>query len=131
MPRAAGRLIGLAALLLAVATLIGALGAHLLRERLTAEQFAILQTAVHYQFFHSLGLLAVGVLACTHGSRMLEVAGGLLGAGVVLFSGSLYLLLAGAPRMVGVLTPLGGVCLIAGWALLAFVALRARASAAT
>lgn len=128
MPRAARRLIGIAALLLAIATLIGAVSTHLLRERLTAEQFSILQTAVHYQFFHSLGLLAVGVLALRHDVRLVRAAGGLLCAGIVLFSGSLYLLVAGAPRMVGVLTPLGGVCLIAGWLVLALMALRTRTS---
>ena len=86
-----------AALLLALATAIGALGAHLLRVRLTPERYEILQTAVHYQFFHALGLLV----------------------GVVLFSGSLYGLLAGAPRALGILTPLGGLSLIGGWCLAA------------
>jgi uncharacterized membrane protein YgdD (TMEM256/DUF423 family) len=128
MPVAARRLIALAAILLAVATLIGALGAHVLRARLSTDQIAILETAVHYQFFHSLGLLAVGVLAVTHGGRLLHVAGALIGAGIVLFCGSLYLLLAAAPRVIGVLTPFGGLCLIAGWLLVALVALRARAA---
>jgi uncharacterized membrane protein YgdD (TMEM256/DUF423 family) len=128
MPVAARRLIALAAVLLATATLVGALGAHVLREQLAADRFAILQTAVHYQFFHSLGLLAVGVLALTHGSRQLHVAGALLAAGIVLFCGSLYLLLIGVPRVFGVLTPIGGLCLIAGWLLVAVVALRKRAA---
>jgi uncharacterized membrane protein YgdD (TMEM256/DUF423 family) len=126
MPLAARRLIGTAALLLALATIIGALGAHWLREQLSADQFAVLQTAVHYQFFHSLGLLAVGVLALRHSGRLVQAAGILLGAGIVLFSGSLYLLLAGAPGLLGVLTPLGGACLIAGWLLVALMAWRAR-----
>lgn len=124
MPVAARRLIALAAILLAAATLIGALGAHVLREQLAADRFAILQTAVHYQFFHSLGLLAIGVLALTHGSRLLHGAGLLLATGIVLFSGSLYLLLAGVPRAFGLLTPIGGLCLIAGWVLVAVVVLR-------
>jgi len=130
MPIAARRLIALAAVLLALATLVGALGAHVLREQFAPDRFAILQTAVHYQFFHSLGLLALGVLAASHASRLLHVAGALLGAGIVVFCGSLYLLLAGAPRVFGVLTPIGGVCLIAGWLLVAVLALRNRPLAA-
>jgi uncharacterized membrane protein YgdD (TMEM256/DUF423 family) len=129
MPTAARRLIASAAVLLALATLVGALGAHLLRARLSLDRFDIFETAVLYQFFHSLGLLAVGVLAVAHGSRLLHVAGALLAAGIVLFCGSLYLLVAAAPRVFGVLTPLGGLCLIAGWVLVALVALRQRAAA--
>jgi uncharacterized membrane protein YgdD (TMEM256/DUF423 family) len=129
MPRAARRLIASAALLLALATLVGAVGSHLLRTRLSVARFDVFETAVLYQFFHSLGLLAVGVLAVTHGSRLLHVAGAILAAGIVLFCGSLYLLIAAAPRLIGVLTPLGGLCLIAGWLLVAFVALRQRAAA--
>jgi uncharacterized membrane protein YgdD (TMEM256/DUF423 family) len=129
MPTAARRLIASAAVLLALATLIGAIGSHLLRARLSIDRFDIFETAVLYQFFHSLGLLAVGVLALTHGSRLLHVAGAILAAGIVLFCGSLYLLIAAAPRVIGVLTPLGGLCLIAGWVLVALVALRKRAAA--
>jgi uncharacterized membrane protein YgdD (TMEM256/DUF423 family) len=127
MPVAARRLIALAALLLAVATLVGALGAHVLSARLAADRFSIFETAVLYQFFHGLGLLAVGVLAINYGSRLLHVAGALLGVGIVLFSGSLYLLLAGVPRVLGVLTPLGGLCRILGWLLVALAVLRRRA----
>jgi uncharacterized membrane protein YgdD (TMEM256/DUF423 family) len=129
MPPAARRLIALAALLLALATLVGALGAHLLRARLSAGQFSIFETAVLYQFFHSLGLLALGVLAISYGSRLLHVAGALLATGIVLFSGSLYLLIVGVPRVFGVLTPLGGVCLILAWLLVAVSVLRTRLAA--
>jgi uncharacterized membrane protein YgdD (TMEM256/DUF423 family) len=104
-----------AAVLLAFATLIGALGAHALKGRLSAEHYDVLQTAVHYQFFHALGLLALGLLLDRLPRRGLRVAGWLLFAGVLLFCGSLYLILAGAPRVIGVLTPLGGLALIAGW----------------
>jgi uncharacterized membrane protein YgdD (TMEM256/DUF423 family) len=129
MPVAARRLIAFAAVLLALATLVGAIGAHLLPARLSIDRFDIFETAVLYQFFHSLGLLAVGVLSVTHGSRLLHLAGAILAAGIVLFCGSLYLLVAAAPRGIGVLTPLGGLCLIAGWFLIAVVALRKRAPA--
>jgi uncharacterized membrane protein YgdD (TMEM256/DUF423 family) len=116
------RLCALAALLLALATAIGALAAHGLKGRLGVEQAAVLQTAVQYQFFNALGLLALGGLIERWPRRALRAAGALLAVGLVLFSGSLYLLLAGAPVMLGVLTPIGGVALILGW-LLAAVAL--------
>jgi uncharacterized membrane protein YgdD (TMEM256/DUF423 family) len=115
MQAEARRFCQLAAVLLALATLIGALGAHALRGRLSAERYEVLQTAVHYQFFHALGLLAVGVLLERLPRRALRVGGWSLLAGVLLFCGSLYGLLAGAPRLIGVLTPIGGLALIAGW----------------
>jgi uncharacterized membrane protein YgdD (TMEM256/DUF423 family) len=111
----ARRFCQLAALLLACATLIGALGAHALRSRLSADRYEVLQTAVHYQFFHALGLMLLGVLLDRLPRRALRTAAWLVFAGVLLFCGSLYLILAGAPRAIGVLTPLGGLALIAGW----------------
>ena len=79
----------------------------------------MLQTALHYQFFHALGLLGLGLLLDRLPLRTLKAAGWLLFAGVLLFCGSLYLLLAGAPQLVGVLTPVGGLALIAAWCLIA------------
>jgi uncharacterized membrane protein YgdD (TMEM256/DUF423 family) len=110
------------AVLMALATIIGALAAHTLRDRLPAVRYEVLQTAVLYQFIHALGLLLLGALERQRQDRLLRMAADLLLAGVLLFSGSLYLLLAGAPVAIGALTPLGGLCLIAGW-LLAAVAL--------
>jgi len=105
----------LATVLLALATLAGALSAHALKQRLSAERFEVLQTAVHYQFLHALGLLGLGLLLERVPRPLLLWAGWLVFAGVLLFSGSLYLLLGGAPSALGVLTPLGGLALIAGW----------------
>lgn len=113
-----------AALLLALATGLGAIGAHALRSRLTPGQYELLQTAVQYQFIHALGLLLIGTLAERNARRGLRIAADLLLAGVLLFCGSLYLLLAGAPRLFGVLTPIGGACLIAGWCVAACALLR-------
>jgi uncharacterized membrane protein YgdD (TMEM256/DUF423 family) len=124
----ARRFCQLAALLLALATLIGAVGAHALLGRLSAGQYDVLQIALHYQFFHALGLLGLGLLLDRLPLRTLQVAGWLLFAGVLLFCGSLYLLLAGAPRLLGVLTPIGGLALIAAWCLAA-VAIGGRAAA--
>jgi uncharacterized membrane protein YgdD (TMEM256/DUF423 family) len=128
MRATARRFCQLAALLLALATLIGAVGAHALLGRLSATGYDVLQTALHYQFFHALGLLGLGILLDRLPLRTLQVAGWLLFAGVVMFCGSLYLLLAGAPRLVGVLTPVGGLALIAAWCLAA-VAVGSRAAA--
>jgi uncharacterized membrane protein YgdD (TMEM256/DUF423 family) len=128
MRATARRFCQLAALLLALATLIGAVGAHALKGSLSADRYDVLQTALHYQFFHALGLLGLGILLDRLPLRTLQAAGWLLFTGVLLFCGSLYLLLAGAPRLVGVLTPVGGLALIAAWCLAA-VALGGRAAA--
>jgi uncharacterized membrane protein YgdD (TMEM256/DUF423 family) len=123
----ASRIGALAAILLALATIVGALGAHALKGRLGADQYDVLQTAVHYQFFHSLGLLGLALLLDRLPSPTLGVAAWLLFAGIVLFSGSLYALIAGAPRLIGVLTPLGGLALIVSWCLVALVLIRGSA----
>jgi len=112
-------------LLLALATAIGAFAAHALKAQLSADRFAVLQTAVLYQFIHALGLLILGVFAAQRAIRGLALAISLLLIGVVFFSGSLYLLLCGAPRLLGVLTPVGGLCLIAGWCVAAWALWRA------
>jgi uncharacterized membrane protein YgdD (TMEM256/DUF423 family) len=116
-----------AASLLAAATLIGALGAHALKVKMSPDRFEVLQTAVYYQFFHATGLLGLGVALERTPSRALAAAAWLVLWGVLLFCGSLYLLLAGAPRLIGALTPLGGVCLIGGWCAAAWGWLPARA----
>jgi uncharacterized membrane protein YgdD (TMEM256/DUF423 family) len=117
--RAAQRFLIAGAALMALATIVGAVGTHALRPHLSPDRFEILQTAVHYQFFQALGLMAIGLIAERRPARCINMAGWLVLIGVVLFSGSLYLLLAGAPRLVGVLTPVGGASLIAGWICLA------------
>ncbi|MOA49425.1 hypothetical protein D3C78_1723060 [compost metagenome] len=82
-------------------------------------------TGVLYQLVHALALLGVGVLALRWRSRLLTVAGGLFAGGILLFSGSLYLLTLSGLR-VGPVTPLGGVCLLAGWLCLGVAAWRAQ-----
>ncbi len=91
------------------------------------DRYEVLQTAVHYQFFHALGLLGIGLLLDRTPAAALTAAGWLVFAGVVLFSGSLYALLAGAPHLIGLLTPIGGVALIAGWCICALAVLQERA----
>jgi uncharacterized membrane protein YgdD (TMEM256/DUF423 family) len=108
-----------AAILLTLATLLGALGAHALQGRLSPSQLESYEVAVRYQFFHSLGLLVVGMTLRSTSSGLLTGSAWALLGGIVLFSGSIYVLCFGAPRMLGFVTPLGGLALIAGWLLFA------------
>ena len=125
----------MAGALLALATACGAFGAHALKGQLPPERLQVWETAVRYHFFQSLGLIGVGLTlrALESGAAMLRAAGVLRAAaaliisGVVLFSGSLYALALGAPRALGILTPLGGVAWIAAWLLFAWGVWRAAA----
>jgi uncharacterized membrane protein YgdD (TMEM256/DUF423 family) len=114
----------LAGLLIALATALGAFGAHALKAHLPQDKLQVYETAVRYHFLHALGLLAIGVLLRSLDGELLRWAAALVLAGIVLFSGSLYLLTFGAPRLVGILTPVGGLALIAGWILFAATVLR-------
>ncbi|HEY6483892.1 MAG TPA: DUF423 domain-containing protein [Steroidobacteraceae bacterium] len=116
--------LALAGVLIALATLLGAFGAHALKTQLSADQLQVYDTAVRYQLLNALGLLAIGVLLRSIDSDGLRWSALLVLAGILLFSGSLYLLTFGAPRLLGILTPLGGVLLLAGWLLFAAAMLR-------
>lgn len=109
---------GCIAALLAVAA--GAFGAHALKARLGPDMLAVFKTGVEYQFYHAFGLLLVG-FAALHlpESAYLRAAGWVMLAGIVLFSGSLYLLALSGVTWLGAVTPLGGLCFIAAWALFA------------
>jgi uncharacterized membrane protein YgdD (TMEM256/DUF423 family) len=115
---------------MALATICGALGAHALPGRLTPREMEIYDTAVRFQFFQALGLLVLGAVARGGYSTALRAAALLLVGGIVAFCGSLYLLAfhitLGAPLVVGVTTPLGGLLLIAGWVMFAIASWRAR-----
>lgn len=108
-----------AAILIALGVILGAFGAHGLRGRLDAGSMEVYRTAVLYHFINALGLLMVSIRA-----RTPAVVCWLLLAGVVLFSGSLYVLAVTGVRILGVVTPFGGLCFIAGWVALAWSALR-------
>ena len=114
-----------AALALAIAVARGAFGAHALRGRLAPDALGIFQTGVQYHFWNALGLLSVGILMTQWTStRLLAIAAWLLIAGLLLFSGSLYVLAVTGERWVGALTPLGGGAFIAAWLMVAWAALR-------
>jgi uncharacterized membrane protein YgdD (TMEM256/DUF423 family) len=104
-----------------LAVALGAFGAHGLTSRVSADLLTVWQTAVLYHLAHALGLLLVGLLA-PH--LPVKAAGWTLFAGIVLFSGSLYLLVLTGIRPLGMITPLGGVAFLAGWLLLVLSALK-------
>jgi uncharacterized membrane protein YgdD (TMEM256/DUF423 family) len=102
---------------------LGAFAAHGLRARLSPELLATFQTGVEYHMYHALALLGVGVLSLHFpASGILKGSGLLLLLGIVLFSGSLYVLALSGIRWLGAITPLGGVAFLAAWALLAWFA---------
>jgi len=94
---------------------LGAFGAHALKAELSPERLQVYETAVMYHFFNALGLLGIGLTLRFVNSRAVRWAGVLVLIGIVLFSCSLYALTFGAPRPIGIVTPFGGLSLIAGW----------------
>lgn len=114
----------IAALFGALSVILGAFGAHKLKELLGPENVTSFQTGVTYQFYHTLALLVLGVLYKRYPNKFVEWAGFLFIGGIILFSGSLYLLTAmQATKSAGIsgfglLTPIGGLLLVAGWILL-------------
>ena len=119
----ARRCLAASAIVLAIAVVLGAFGAHALRSRLDPAALAVYQTAVQYHFWHGLGLLGVGVLMLhwPDNERLGWVAG-LLVAGLLLFCGSLYVLALTDATWLGLVTPVGGLAFIAAWLVLASVA---------
>jgi uncharacterized membrane protein YgdD (TMEM256/DUF423 family) len=106
---------------LALAVILGAFGAHGLKDRLDAYSMSVYEKAVFYHFIHALGLLVVSLLPRLGILTKSRAAGvcWLLCAGIVLFSGSLYVLAVSGQRILGAITPFGGLAFIAAWLLLA------------
>jgi len=100
----------------------GAFGAHALRERLSSEMLAVFETGVRYQMYHALALLLVSAMMPRMGGWLVVSAGWLFTAGIVLFSGSLYVLALTGITIFGAITPVGGLAFLAGWACLAIAA---------
>ncbi len=109
-------------MLAAVAVIAGAFGAHGLKETVSTEMLEVFETAVRYQMYHSLGLIAVGLFNSHHPAVAVEIAGWAFALGIVVFSGSLYAMVLSGTRWLGAVTPIGGLAFIAGWLLLAFAA---------
>ena len=107
-----------------VAVAAGAFGAHALRTRLGSDLLTVFETAARYQMYHALALIAVGWALTRWATPPLRVAGWLFVAGTILFSGSLYLLALTGARGLGAITPLGGLCFLTGWLLVAIGAWR-------
>ncbi|PYP17358.1 MAG: DUF423 domain-containing protein [Gemmatimonadetes bacterium] len=107
-----------------VAVAAGAFGAHALRARLGPDLLAVFETGSRYQMYHALALFVVAIAAVRSPDSTPRVAGWLFIAGTLLFSGSLYALALTGTRWLGAITPLGGLCFLAGWALLAYAAVK-------
>lgn len=110
----------------ALAVALGAFGAHALKAKLTSEgTLDTYQTAVNYQFYHTLALLGIGLLLTRFESSWLNYAGYSMTAGVLIFSGSLYILCFTGMKWLGAITPIGGLAFIAGWVFLLLFAVKA------
>jgi uncharacterized membrane protein YgdD (TMEM256/DUF423 family) len=116
--------IALGAMSAAVTVTLGAFGAHALKERVSPEDLAIWETAVHYQGLHALALVLFGLWR-NQGGKGCAAGWGFL-AGHAIFAGTLYAIVLGGPRWLGAITPIGGTLLIAGWLAFAWAAWRAR-----
>ena len=101
---------------------LGAFGAHALRGRLSPEMLVVFETGVRYQMYHALAIIATGLIAARMGGWLIVAAGWLFTAGIVLISGSLYLLAFTGVTILGAITPIGGVAFLLGWACLAMAA---------
>ncbi|MBL7690611.1 MAG: DUF423 domain-containing protein [Flavipsychrobacter sp.] len=111
-------------LLAALAVILGAFGAHALKALVTPEKLLVFETGVRYHFYHSLALLATGIIYSHFPAKQLRLATGLFLTGIALFSGSLYAMVfvsisGGSLGPLGVITPIGGLFFIAAWIMLA------------
>ena len=104
----------------ALSVLLGAFGAHGLKNRLSMEDLAIFETAVRYQMYHALGILLMGVASFYLTEKLVSIPAYFLILGIIIFSGSLFLLVFTNLKWFGAITPIGGLCLMIGWLLLAY-----------
>jgi uncharacterized membrane protein YgdD (TMEM256/DUF423 family) len=124
------RYIAVGSVLAAIAVALGAFGAHGLKKIVSAETVQTFQTGVLYQMYHSLGLLLTGLIYEKTSPKFARIAGILFLIGIILFSGSLYVLTAGkaaetaALDKAGIITPVGGLAFIGGWLFLFLAAIK-------
>ena len=107
-----------------IAVITGAFAAHTLKSKLSPDMFEVFEVAVRYQMYHALGLIAVAWAASQWSSQLITASGWLFVAGIVIFSGSLYILSLTGVRWLGAITPIGGVAFIIGWGCLLWTAIR-------
>ncbi|WP_462250951.1 DUF423 domain-containing protein [Ekhidna sp.] len=108
-----------------LAVMLGAFGAHALKDKLQSEgNLDTFQTAVQYQFYHTLALLGIAFLLTKYESQWLNYAGYSMSFGILIFSGSLYILCFTGIKWLGAITPIGGLLFILGWAFLLTAALK-------
>ncbi|MBC8345057.1 MAG: DUF423 domain-containing protein [Candidatus Marinimicrobia bacterium] len=105
---------------MALAVVLGAFGAHGLKSRVSPEDLVIFETGVRYHSIHALGLIFLGIMGFHYQAEVIQIPAVLLSVGILIFSGSLYILVLSGIRWMGAITPLGGVAFIAGWLLLAY-----------
>lgn len=115
---AAGALFGM------LGVIAGAFGAHALRDQLAPERLVTFELAVRYQMYHAFALIATAWAVNRWPASAAHIAGWFFIVGILIFCGTVYALSFGSPRWFGAITPIGGVCMIIGWGLLAWAALR-------
>ena len=113
--------IRVASLMMFIAVGLGAFGAHAIRGKISDYYFDVYKTAVLYQFIHALGLFVVAWLSTVSKDPKVSLAGFLMLAGIIIFSGSLYVLSLTGTKWLGALTPIGGLCFLAAWICLILV----------
>ena len=110
--------------LAALAVAIGAFGAHGLKSRVSADDLIIFETGVRYQMYHSLALILLGLIGVNFQSNVVQLPAILFLVGIIIFSGTLYLIPLTGLRWLGAITPIGGTALILGWIMLIFNLIR-------
>lgn len=117
--------ISLGSIFAAFAVILGAFGAHALKLKISPEALSTFQTGVQYHFYHSLGLIMIGITSRMGKlSTALSISGWMMVFGIILFSGSLYAISITGIRSFGMITPIGGIMLIASWVVLAIASLK-------
>ena len=117
--------IGIGSILVMLSVMIGAFGAHMLEPIIGEDKISVYETGVQYHMIHALGIILIGVIAKVFGeAKLLVWSARLLFIGIILFSGSLYVLSISGLGPLGAITPLGGVSFIAGWICLAVTTLK-------
>ena len=112
------------AVFMALGVLLGAFGAHALKNILSPEVLAVYKTGVEYQFYHALGLLLIGLIGFQVKSKYIHRSGLFITIGIILFSGSLYVLSISGIKVIGAITPIGGLSFVAGWIFLAIAIIK-------